>query len=133
MKELYIECNMGVAGDMLSAALLDTLSDNDRKIITDRLNSLLPDVSVTLSKVKKNKISASKLDVSITECGHHHTDIRTVWLTVRCRVQEKVGGQRLTTASTFGYLLGGDLMNIEDERTKIMLLLLLLVLVCEDG
>lgn len=38
MKTLYIECGMGAAGDMLSAALLELV--DDRQAMIDRINSL---------------------------------------------------------------------------------------------
>ena len=40
MKILYIECSMGVAGDMLMGALYELLNDEDRKKFTDKMNSL---------------------------------------------------------------------------------------------
>ena len=38
MKTLYIECNMGAAGDMLMAALLELVPDPDEYVV--RLNDL---------------------------------------------------------------------------------------------
>ena len=40
MKILYIECSMGVAGDMLMGALYELLNDEDRKKFTDKMDSL---------------------------------------------------------------------------------------------
>ena len=45
MKTLYIECNMGAAGDMLTAALLELCPDPDAFI--EKMNTLgIPKVSV---------------------------------------------------------------------------------------
>ena len=45
MKTLYLECNMGAAGDMLTAALLELAED--KQAFLDRMNSLgLPGVQV---------------------------------------------------------------------------------------
>ena len=45
MKTLYLECGMGAAGDMLTAALLELITD--RQSFVDRVNGLgLPGVHV---------------------------------------------------------------------------------------
>ena len=49
MKTLYIECNMGAAGDMLMAALYELL--DDRQAFLDRMNRLgLPGVRLEARK-----------------------------------------------------------------------------------
>ncbi len=73
MKILHIEANMGVAGDMLCAALLDTLNKKDKEFIINKLNTLLCGVTVGLKEVSKNGIVASKFDVDIKKDGHTHT------------------------------------------------------------
>lgn len=79
MKSLYLECNMGVAGDMLCASLLDTLNEKDKKYIIDKLNTLLCDVTVNLNTTTKSGIRASKFDVTIKESGHTHTSISEIY------------------------------------------------------
>ncbi len=52
MKTLYFECNMGAAGDMLMAALLELIPD--REAFIAKMNSLgLPGVSVAAEKAEK--------------------------------------------------------------------------------
>ena len=47
MKTLYIECNMGAAGDMLMAALYELLSDEQKRQFVEKMNGLgLPGVKV---------------------------------------------------------------------------------------
>lgn len=87
MKTLYLDCGMGAAGDMLSAALLE-LVDEPAKII-DKMNSLgLPGVSVAAEKAVKCGITGTYMHVDVygeeegeegeSECegghGHHHGD-----------------------------------------------------------
>ena len=47
MKTLYIECAMGCAGDMLTAALFELLSEEQKTAFLEKMNGLgLPGVHV---------------------------------------------------------------------------------------
>jgi len=83
MRTLYFECNMGAAGDMLMAALLELHPDPQDFIA--RLNALgIPEVKVsavssvkcgitgTHVDVKIGGIEEESLDVSLHEEEHHH-------------------------------------------------------------
>lgn len=73
MKTLYIECNMGAAGDMLTAALLELIED--KQAFIEKLNGLhIPGVEVQLEKVFKCGIAGSQVHVLIDglEEGRHH-------------------------------------------------------------
>ena len=51
MRTLYLECNMGAAGDMLTAALLELVPD--RQAFLNKMNSLgLPGVRVEAEKAQ---------------------------------------------------------------------------------
>lgn len=64
MRTLYLECNMGAAGDMLTAALLG-LFDEPEKIVKE-LNTLgIPGISYELLHVKKCGISGLKMRVLV--------------------------------------------------------------------
>jgi uncharacterized protein (TIGR00299 family) protein len=66
MKTLYIECNMGAAGDMLLSALLELVPDPDGFI--ERLNGLgLP--GVTFKKSQKVHCGITGTHVSVTVNG----------------------------------------------------------------
>ena len=84
MKTLYIECNMGAAGDMLMAGLLE-LHDNPQGFL-GKLNTVgIPGVVVTAEASKKCGITGTyarvKIDGHEEDChdhehthddGHHH-------------------------------------------------------------
>lgn len=91
MKILYLECNMGAAGDMLAGALLDLLDETKQNEVIDKLNHLgLEGVHVTLENSTKcgiagkhfrvivNKEEEKSLDESCDhsahplEAEHHH-------------------------------------------------------------
>lgn len=64
MKILYLECNMGAAGDMLMGALADLFPD--RQAFTDRLNNLgIPGVHVDLQKAVKCGIVGTHAEVTV--------------------------------------------------------------------
>ena len=52
MKMLYLECNMGAAGDMLMAALYELLEDKEGFLRT--MNHLIPGVVVEAGAVVRN-------------------------------------------------------------------------------
>ena len=79
MKTLYLECNMGAAGDMLTAALLELTED--RQAFINKMNSLgFPDVTIEAEKTVKCGITGTHLKVTVNgleeESGdtadHHH-------------------------------------------------------------
>ena len=64
MKTLYLECNMGAAGDMLMAALLELLPD--RAVFLEKMNALgLPGISVRCEPAEKCGIHGSRISVSV--------------------------------------------------------------------
>ena len=82
MKILYLECGMGAAGDMLTAALSELLPDQDAFI--EKLNQIaeaLPGVRVAKESSVKCGITGTHISVTVdgTEEGeemfsHHHHD-----------------------------------------------------------
>lgn len=82
MKKIYIECNMGVSGDMLCGALLDTLNENEQNEIINKLNTLMSGVTVSCNKSQKCGISGTKFNVDIKEHGHHHSSINEIFDTI---------------------------------------------------
>lgn len=64
MKTLYIDCSMGAAGDMLTAALLSLF--NEKETIVKELNALnIPGVEYRLSRASRCGISGDKMDVFV--------------------------------------------------------------------
>ena len=61
MKTLYLECAMGAAGDMLMAALLELIQD--KRAFLDKMNSLLPGVTVRAEKAVKCGVTGTHMDV----------------------------------------------------------------------
>lgn len=75
MRTLYIDCGMGAAGDMLTAALLELLPD--REGFLNKLNHMgLPGVTVSAEKSVKCGITGTHIRVSIhgTEEDEHLHD-----------------------------------------------------------
>ncbi|WP_044914396.1 nickel pincer cofactor biosynthesis protein LarC [Butyrivibrio sp. WCE2006] len=64
MSTLYIECKMGVAGDMLSAALLE-LCENRDDVVKRLENMGVPGVTYSLTKSEKCGIIGSHLEVKV--------------------------------------------------------------------
>ena len=78
MKILYLDCGMGAAGDMLSAALLELLPDPDAFVA--QVNALgLPGVHVSRERAVKCGITGTRLSVTVHgreehSCDHHGHD-----------------------------------------------------------
>jgi len=74
MKTLYIECNMGAAGDMLMAALSELLPDPDGFIA--RMNALnLPGVRFERRKMEKCGITGTHISVTVDGEEEHAHDV----------------------------------------------------------
>ena len=76
MKTLYIDCGMGAAGDMLTAALLELFADSAEMV--GQLNRLgIPGVTYVLETAQKCGITGSHVQVLVgeeEEHEHHHHD-----------------------------------------------------------
>lgn len=64
MRTLYLECGMGAAGDMLTAALLELLPD--RKIFLNKMNAAgIPGVTVSAERTAKQGIMGTQMHILI--------------------------------------------------------------------
>lgn len=78
MKALYVDCGMGAAGDMLTAALLELLPEPEKFV--ERLNALgIPGVEYRAVPCVKCGIKGTRMEVSVNgeeeyadEHEHHH-------------------------------------------------------------
>ena len=74
MKTLYLECSMGAAGDMLSAALYELLDDKEA-FINKINNSGIPKVTVNAEPMTKCGIRGTHMNVlvdGVSEGEEHH-------------------------------------------------------------
>ena len=76
MRTLYLDCGMGAAGDMLTAALLELLPDRDAFV--EELNALgIPGVGFSAEKCEKCGILGTHMAVTVhgeeeSDHSHHH-------------------------------------------------------------
>ena len=76
---LYFECNMGAAGDMIASALVDLF--DEKQAVVDEINRLsLPHTEITYETKNQNGISGAHLNIVINgesetpEDGHGHAN-----------------------------------------------------------
>ena len=78
MKLMYIDCSMGAAGDMLTAALLELLDDGERAAFIEEFNSLgLPGIVMETEPSVKCGVEGTHVHMLINgaeEDGHMHDD-----------------------------------------------------------
>lgn len=80
MKTLYLDCSMGAAGDMLTAALLELFSDSD-SVLTELNELKIPEVRFLRESAVKCGIQGTHISVKINgveevvqeEHGHAHS------------------------------------------------------------
>lgn len=66
MRTLYIECNMGAAGDMLMSALYELMDEKQKEEFLKRMNGLgLPGVGITPRKSSTCGISGTHMEVTV--------------------------------------------------------------------
>lgn len=80
MKTLYLDCGMGAAGDMLTAALLELLPEREK--VVEELNALgIPGVETVCERTQKCGIGGTHISVRVHgeeeseemhEAKHHH-------------------------------------------------------------
>ncbi|MCR4738932.1 MAG: nickel pincer cofactor biosynthesis protein LarC [Lachnospiraceae bacterium] len=78
MNTLYIECNMGAAGDMLTAALYELLPDKEA-FLEKLKNAGIPGVEMSMDKTEKCGITGTHFTVKVNgeeeeSLDHHHHD-----------------------------------------------------------
>lgn len=66
MKRLFLDCGMGAAGDMLTAALFELLDDEEKQTFLDTMKALAPEgVSISIRPEIKCGLLGSHFDVVI--------------------------------------------------------------------
>ena len=60
-RAVWVDASAGVAGDMLAAALVD--AGVPLEVMTDAVRAVLPDVTLTTTRVSRNGLAATKFDV----------------------------------------------------------------------
>jgi len=75
MKTLYLECNMGAAGDMLMAALYELMSPAEQARFLETMNRLFPGVEVSPRQAATCGITGTHMDVTIRGQEEHSQDI----------------------------------------------------------
>ena len=76
MRTLFIECNMGVAGDMLTASLIN-LFDDEEEVVRELNDLKIPGVTYELEKINKQGILCNGMKVLVNgeeEEDHHDHD-----------------------------------------------------------
>lgn len=119
MKTLYLECNMGAAGDMLTAALWELLDETRREEFLNTMNGLgLPGVEVRTEKAAQCGIWGTHMQVKVhgeeeesldvnQEHIHEHTHCGEVHPGhTHDHVQEPVHGQEHSHEHPHGH--GGE-------------------------
>ena len=74
MRTLYLECAMGAAGDMLTAALLDLLSPEEQQAFLEQMNRLLPGVQVKANPAQKCGVQGLHVQVLVNGEEEHSHD-----------------------------------------------------------
>ncbi len=85
MTVLYLDCGMGAAGDMLTAALLELFED--REAVCNELNALgIPNVRFVMEQSSKCGIVGTRMRVFVEDAeedehmhhGHHHSHLSDI-------------------------------------------------------
>ena len=75
MKTLYLECNMGAAGDMLMAALYELMTAEEQAHFLETMNHLFPGVEVQPRQAVTCGITGTHMDVTVRGEEEHSHDV----------------------------------------------------------
>ena len=66
MKTMYIDCGMGAAGDMLTAALLELLPEAERQTFIEEFNALgLPGIQMSAAPMEKCGVAGTHVTITV--------------------------------------------------------------------